>query len=324
MKRFNFILLILAYLVTGFNPINAIQPIDTVSSKDKKEFVSTQSIINDQSKKIFTWHTIKNEQFKMFTGIKLADIHLLRFLAYYTIIYTPSSFFYNAFINILLTFSSPSSSLSTEEQQEIFSILQQLGLKPEKYQIMSSASDISPAFVVGNTIYINPAFYRKLTLEEKKFIIGHEMTHILKNHGRRLLLVNLAVPLVIYGGIKLCDIMLQKFLSKDHTIKKFNDYCLYPMIYWLGICLLRSINAQSCEKEADLIAAKKLHCALGGVSLFKKFRDAKSSSLTVKDKIIKTLYILSLPRNGISHPSLNKRIKYLDKLAQQQATAQAA
>lgn len=163
-------------------------------------------------------------------------------------------------------------------------------------------------------------------------LIGHELIHIKQRHDVKsiatsVIVLTLLNLLYTVQPIKYFDKHYNISLTialKVHTplFQYIYKERLLDLITPLLLYLLRAY-ARHNEREADIIAASSLHCASGGVSLFSQIRneitDGEQQSVS-NFRLKRIFYALQKlgKRLFSSHPSLDERIAYLQKIARLQ------
>lgn len=148
----------------------------------------------------------------------------------------------------------------------------------------------------------------------KEFVLAHEIGHIFHRHSHGFILpriLSLTNLLVIAGLILV--ILLAIFLIP--TPFSWGAVGVIALVTGISaICRLNLIHrSRSCEKEADLVAAKFSERARqGGVYLFKTIAEGQKRS---RDQNIWLRLLFSSEGNNralyFSHPSETERVRYL-------------
>ncbi|GMU19706.1 MAG: hypothetical protein AMXMBFR12_08980 [Candidatus Babeliales bacterium] len=179
--------------------------------------------------------------------------------------------------------------------------------------------------VLGKYIFSYPP-------EIQKYIIGHEMAHIEKEHRKKIskntkLLLGIPVLLVISKVIIDYANKNKKNNFRGKCIagaKKVVDFLIRnPIIPFAIIVMLKSRITQYYEKEADIVSATRLNCAQGAINyanLCIESRKEYAAKATWKSYLLPTKIVGSIT-NALGwawHPSAEKRIEYLAPIAKQQ------
>ena len=188
-------------------------------------------------------------------------------------------------------------------------------------------------YAQGNHIVLAERLF-SYSPEIQKYIMGHEITHIEKNHALKGVIGTYAivfgVPLIL-GFAKLKFDQMARNTQKDTikskcilAAKKVTDFVANnPIIPFAIIMTLCSRLSQYTEKEADIVSATKLNCAQGAVDYANhcikgaKERTASASwasyfsPFAIADSISDAL-------GWTRHDSRTKALEYLVPLAEQQ------
>ncbi len=188
-------------------------------------------------------------------------------------------------------------------------------------------------YAQGNHIVLEERLF-SYSPEIQKYIMGHEITHIEKNHSEKMLIGTYAivfgVPLIL-GFAKLKLDQLANASKKDDfkgkcitAAKKTVDFIAKnPIIPFAIMMTLCSRLSQYMEKEADIVSATKLNCAQGAVDYanrcikgWDEYYAKRSwtryfSPFAIADSISNAL-------GWTRHDSRTKALEYLVPLAEQQ------
>lgn len=155
-------------------------------------------------------------------------------------------------------------------------------------------------------LYISEMWFDTLSQEEKRALVGHELMHIKRNHITKQFLVNIATIMSTWS--------LKNYVTKRNPEK----FLLLPILSLLqlpGCLFIMQKYSRICEKDADIAAAQDMNNKDGMLTLLRTVKtqatDPKSkfNIKRLKDKILKPItHLLS------SHPRINQRIKYIEKL----------
>jgi len=168
-------------------------------------------------------------------------------------------------------------------------------------------------------IFINEEWFNTLSIQEKSFVVGHELQHIKKNHKASKIVSFMAFYF-------LTNILLHKKESSDlDNVSRVNSLFAPLSISWL----LTSYFSRMYEHDADLSAVKELNCLDGGLSLLQKQRkqiEDPESRFAIKRGFYSVVtWIIKTVRSFVaSQPSLDERLAYMRELKEQQELEQIA
>lgn len=167
--------------------------------------------------------------------------------------------------------------VSEKNESLIRSIQQEMGMDDWQITILQYNSwhtnlygpDNACAIGLGiNRIYINQDTFEKLSLNEKKALIRHELAHIKKRHGyKKWLLKGSIFFLTLYA----LDPFTEK-IQNEYQLDQFN-WTIQTSKNVLAslIALIITIPlSRFCEREADTVAAEDRQAALGSVDRYSK------------------------------------------------------
>lgn len=147
------------------------------------------------------------------------------------------------------------------------------------------------AIVLGNHVFISETFLHKLTPEEQRFLIGHELIHLRDKH---------VITLLILRGIALGLSAFGVYTSRRSGYSWAKTAALA-----LGLVTATNIGCSYIsrynEKQADCLSVQMLHTAHDGISFLQKMQ-----------AISKEASVLYTMMYG-THPLLSQRIEYLQK-----------
>lgn len=214
-------------------------------------------------------------------------------------------------------------SVSPKNEQLVRDILQELQV-PEReaiqvkklseyainYKSVGSASIVVlPAKCdFPTTIFISEDWFDSFSLEEKRFLIGHEIAHLELNHSSHensLLIKKYGV----YGAFGLALLAVSK---------RYPGLRVPIFLFFLaGVVGIETIMMpgfmgpliKKNELQADYYAAQTLHCVDGGISWLKKM---KKYHIDLQEELPKTVCIACN-----YHPSFDERIELLEKLKEE-------
>lgn len=166
-----------------------------------------------------------------------------------------------------------------------------------------------------NKMYIGDAF-TKCSDMIQRFIVGHEVTHIQKNHQIKGMVARMSIVF----SVPVLQTICKATLGEDSKITKtFNFIKRNPIFALILQQTLGSKLIRSYEREADMLAATKLNCAQGGIDFFTQEIKQQHTIATnrswlsylspfaIVDKIDDLL-------GWNDHPPLEERISYLKSL----------
>lgn len=202
-------------------------------------------------------------------------------------------------------------SVSKEFESKIRPILKELGLPNWETIPLKKKNNLtgmsSPAFAYKNGIWFEEAVCEKYDLEELKFLIGHEASHIIGKDAQNREDFLIIAPVAIYGGFQAIRYGYGYIYEKitGRSINSYIDSWHFDIatscssLACSGLLYLKNSRTQEMQRDTDSI--KKLDCAEGAVKLFEKFK--KECPYPKK------------PEFMLSHPSDDDRIanakKYL-------------
>ena len=186
---------------------------------------------------------------------------------------------------------------------------------------------------VINLILIGKSLFSR-SPEEQRYIMGHEIAHIEKNHHLKgaigSLLIVYGIPLALAVAKYQLD-QLAKNNKKDDfkgkcvsAAKKTVDFIVRnPIIPFAIIMTLCSRLSQYTEKEADIVSATKLNCAQGAVDYANHcIKGAKERAANVSwTRYFSPFAIADSISDALGwtrHDSRTKALEYLVPLAEQQ------
>lgn len=188
-------------------------------------------------------------------------------------------------------------------------------------------------YAQGNHIVLEERLFSH-SPEEQRYIMGHEITHIEKNHQLKGAIGSL---LIVYGiplALAVAKYQLDQ-LAKNNKKDDFKGKCVSaakktvdfiaknPIIPFAIMMTLCSRLSQYNEREADIVSATKLNCAQGAVDYAnrcikgwdeyyaKRSWTSCFSPLAIADSISDAL-------GWTRHDSRTKALEYLVPLAEQQ------
>lgn len=214
-------------------------------------------------------------------------------------------------------------SVSPENEVLVRGILQEMDVaKRETIQVKKLSSYAINYKNIGNasiivmpakwdfpaTIFISQDWFDTFSIEEKRFLIGHEIAHLELEHSKdenEFLIKKYAT----YGGLGLVAFLFGKVYPRLRWVNRLlflggllgSELMLTP--YFWGKLIKRN------ELQADYYAAKTLNCVEGGISWLKKM---KQYYLELQKELPRTVGI-----ECNHHPSFDERIELLEKLKEE-------
>lgn len=182
------------------------------------------------------------------------------------------------------------------------------------------------AFVFFNNIYISQDYFKSIPNDVKRFLIGHELMHIKKNHISKNLIFNLAfITASTWAGYSISKYLDKKFKSKDQD--KQNDNTILQKIKnsittrvviapttFIATSAICKMFSRYCEKEADRESALNLNSTEGGI---KFFEDLENDRIYIESHLIgkkPSIFSRWTSRLFSTHPTNEERIKLLKNL----------
>lgn len=160
------------------------------------------------------------------------------------------------------------------------------------------------AFVVGghDFLFVSEEWFNELTIAERRFLIGHELSHLLMEHSQKKVVVDQAMSFFINYMWKLIGNDMQKGTWKHYGIEAAKKVGFGTIKL-----LLLSMHSRSCEREADEVSVQKLKSAAGGIALFERMahtkdKDSQSGFISFIRRIVNCF---------ASHPCHEERLAYL-------------
>lgn len=169
-------------------------------------------------------------------------------------------------------------------------------------QTVYSLGGANAACAGNKLILLGPYFLDSLSETERRFLIGHELVHLKRNHFFK----NLFFPFALFFSlIPIHSLSKNKLFKITSEIK--GD--IFSLLYWVisinGILLARQALSRYHEYEADRESALALKNIEGGILFFKNVKKIYSSHPSHSNENSKWL---------ASHPSNEDRIKRLENL----------
>ena len=202
--------------------------------------------------------------------------------------------------------------VSTEHKLFIQSIMDEMGItKPIDIRYMNyTGLQIFGLYnamaYLDSYLFISKYFFTKLTPEEQRFLIGHELGHIKQKYALKNM--SLLYSLLFLSGLS--SFGIYRMLKKKNIHKVIQ---ITTAVCTFAICNRANLIAwtalrRSYEKDADRQSACRLNSSQAGVS-FLNHLDELNTALSVKTK-----YDYSKWWNRITatHPSNEDRINLLN------------
>jgi Zn-dependent protease with chaperone function len=164
------------------------------------------------------------------------------------------------------------------------------------------------AFVIGghDYLFVSEEWFEELTPAERRFLIGHELSHLMMQHTEKKQLAQQSMNMLVDYLLKYIGNSAEKGTWKHYGIEAAKNVGLGTMKM-----LLLAMLSRSCECEADEVSARKLNSAAGGIALFERMDRNKYNRA-------ETSWFLILIRKAIScfasHPQHDERIKFLQSI----------
>lgn len=173
------------------------------------------------------------------------------------------------------------------------------------------------AFALGSTLCIGEEFYASLTLEERRALVGHELTHI-KNYDH---LSSIIANICLVEGLFYA---FRQFAPSQYALRfdpKVVNGSLVAGI--LGIFAIEDYITRRKEKRADIEGTTTLDCCEGGACLMERL--VEQNLKWRKSSFFGKLFVDSEGNNRLdfAHPKLTDRIAYLRELAAAQEATPA-
>lgn len=198
--------------------------------------------------------------------------------------------------------------LEPEHEAFIRGIIQELGIT--KKIIIRKMSRLGIALyrrknacaLFDRYLFVGESFFKELSEEEKRFLIGHELAHLMRNH----ILIRSVVffSLLFISGIISAALALK--LQSTYRLSRTTSiitgilaFAFFNRIGNIGNMML----SRHQEKEADFISVSRLQSSQGGITFL-----TKASAHDPYD------YSKWSTRLLASHPSPQERIQLLERI----------
>lgn len=204
--------------------------------------------------------------------------------------------------------------LKPKNEKFVKDIMKILGMESEQIGVYKSNHfaiahhGYNNAFAVGflNSIFISEGFFEELSFNEKVFLIGHELSHLKKNHSYKK-------ASLILG--KFCfwwyfNDQIESFIKEKLKTTRLAGWTketnyIFSKIFAGISCLGFLAYSRICEYDADKTAVVNLGNVArnGGLGMFKSFKEKEDET---RDSFL--FRLLS------THPSHEQRIEVLKKI----------
>jgi len=128
------------------------------------------------------------------------------------------------------------------------------------YEFTDKVSSFNAQFIKPNIIFLGKDLNEKATISEKKFVIGHELSHSLSQHTKKLL------PYILFIGISLFGLSYLQFIPVEFSIIFI---IVQIFTFFFTIFVFNSIFWQE-EYFADKNALKMTNDPKSAISFFLK------------------------------------------------------
>ena len=259
-----------------------------------------------------------------------------------------------------------------ETENYLRQLIKEMGMEDYNIEIRSMSNHIKRiagrmnAFVVPsyvssksnlNLLFISEKWFSTLSEGEKRALIGHELTHIRRNHIPKRIILSM-VSRILFYNILLNNIFnkpqqvspeskilesedqtMKNLSNPNNTLDKAKKTLLNPRNMLIstiaeGICfagdkMLTSWFSRRCEKECDIEGANTLQCTDGAVALWERFIEAEDpeSRFAFKRAVSKIMKVATYPLRKsfyflfATHPNTKDRRDYMKELAEEQKQA---
>lgn len=222
---------------------------------------------------------------------------------------------------------------SPELRSAIENTISDFGFNSDTIKVHNTPLNTSPAGAIGGNVLIDERFCAQhgFSLDEMRFMIGHELAHLENKDNLKMVGVAFAAPFIAHFGLKVWDAGIKKLLSAikkitntksgshaDTFLKKIND-----INHWLStFCITKALVASQlfcayfryCEKQADLKSLARLGECEGAQSLFKN-----AQAINKAERNTDRYYITSEGDNHRDslHPLFSERLAYTKEYCEQ-------
>lgn len=174
-------------------------------------------------------------------------------------------------------------------------------------------------------MFISEKFFRKLTKDEQRAIIGHELMHLKYRHVPKKIAFALGGGITIIIGAYIAYKWLAesyKGTSIDQTTTNIFNECLFGVFGIFG--LSRAALSRLYEYQADEEAVKALGSYDGAISAFEKLKKYEDKIVYELPEVIQQA--INNPMNKVfaTHPPTADRIAKIQQLKEAAEIAAAA
>lgn len=195
--------------------------------------------------------------------------------------------------------------ISEKNETNIRKIAEQMGISQnftikQMFRGFSGKNKDIYAFTFGRHIFINEKLFERLSPEQQRFVIGHELSHLVEEHSYKRVVHATAYSALV--GIDFFSLYFhrKRFKNVDSKLKKLLIVASAASVWLVNLVLkdyllaLNSVLMHNQEFEADALAVKKLKVQDGGLSFFDLLMQKRESDLS-----------------SHSHPSISERKQYI-------------
>jgi len=202
--------------------------------------------------------------------------------------------------------------VTPEHEQFIRAIQKEMGLEHINLTIRAMNDDAialvgrENAFVIGgyDYLFVSQDWFNELSIAERRFLIGHELAHLLMEHSQKQQVAQQAMGILVNYIIRTIGNNAEKGTWTHYGIETAKKVGLGTVKL-----LVLSMLSRSCESEADEVSVIKLKSAQGGIALFERMDNKSTKS---KEQIS---WFITLIRKVVScfasHPSHDDRIEHI-------------
>lgn len=161
-------------------------------------------------------------------------------------------------------------------------------------------------------MFISEKFFRKLSKEEQKAIIGHELIHLKHRHGAKKIAMGLGGTLTILGSAILAyHLIVKDNLDNYYISTLFNESIgLAFILFGLGQTAL----SRTYEYQADEEAVKALGCYDGAIGLLEKLKKHEDKIINELPAVIQQQIKAPINKAFATHPETSDRIAKIQQL----------
>jgi Zn-dependent protease with chaperone function len=164
-------------------------------------------------------------------------------------------------------------------------------------------------------LFISEDWFNTLPDEQKQALVRHELMHIKHNHMRKRLRFFIVIHLLFsFLRIKMPDIVTRSQLVSQEKVFTTSIASMMLVNCIQGFLMLK--YSRSCEKEADIKAAKSMHNKQAFIGLFSHMKENIEDPVS-KFVIKRFIHRLLKPIKRLlsTHPDFDERIGYIEKLS---------